>query len=274
MSTDDKIETIYHYCSVSAFHGILSTKQLWLSNSLFSNDYKEQKLLLEKVERRFTSLMDAPNGSVFQPLAHVIDKKRPTPYVCCFSQEQDLLSQWRGYADDAKGFAIGFSYDRLEEYVRNQRAPEGVLRLWDVTYDDDHQMSLVNDRLQCYVKGIEEHDSKATIKAAIGIWGISAASKHPCFREERESRILMLLMSDAEWTLEGAPNPPNNLQMQFRTARDQIIPYFIMPFPTDLVTDIVIGPKNPAVKNREALELFLQAHGYKCDITKSKATYC
>ena len=33
----------------------------------------------------------------------------------CFSESKDKLSQWRGYAQDGKGIAIGFNKDVLEE---------------------------------------------------------------------------------------------------------------------------------------------------------------
>lgn len=29
-------------------------------------------------------------------------------YAACFSEEKDLLSQWRGYANNGAGVAIGF----------------------------------------------------------------------------------------------------------------------------------------------------------------------
>ena len=30
------------------------------------------------------------------------------PLIGCFSKNGDLLSQWRAYAEDGKGFSIGF----------------------------------------------------------------------------------------------------------------------------------------------------------------------
>ena len=35
--------------------------------------------------------------------------------MCLFSESKDKLSQWRGYAQDGKGIAIGFNKDVLEE---------------------------------------------------------------------------------------------------------------------------------------------------------------
>lgn len=35
------------------------------------------------------------------------------PYIVCFSVSRDNLNQWRLYADDARGVAIGFSVSAL-----------------------------------------------------------------------------------------------------------------------------------------------------------------
>ena len=44
-------------------------------------------------------------------------------YVTCFSYQNDLLSQWRGYADDGRGAAIGFDLDVLKEAGLNPITP-------------------------------------------------------------------------------------------------------------------------------------------------------
>ncbi len=41
-------ETLYHYCGLSAFSGILKDKQIWLSSADFTNDYTEGKLILRE----------------------------------------------------------------------------------------------------------------------------------------------------------------------------------------------------------------------------------
>jgi len=37
--------------------------------------------------------------------------------VACFSAADDLLSQWRAYADDGCGFAIGFNARYFEKLL-------------------------------------------------------------------------------------------------------------------------------------------------------------
>jgi len=37
------------------------------------------------------------------------------PFIACLTLEGDQLSQWRSYADDGRGFAIGFRASALEK---------------------------------------------------------------------------------------------------------------------------------------------------------------
>jgi hypothetical protein len=37
-------------------------------------------------------------------------------FVACFSEAGDLLSQWRGYANDAQGISIGFYKPILQTF--------------------------------------------------------------------------------------------------------------------------------------------------------------
>ncbi len=38
-------------------------------------------------------------------------------YVCSFSEESDLLSQWRGYCKDGSGYCLGFMLSSLQSCV-------------------------------------------------------------------------------------------------------------------------------------------------------------
>ena len=44
--------------------------------------------------------------------------KKIKRYICCFSGDGDLLSQWRAYADDGKGISIGFKKLQIKEFLK------------------------------------------------------------------------------------------------------------------------------------------------------------
>ena len=47
-------DIIYHYCGVRAFREIISTKELWLSDAYYMNDYAEHRWLLDRAVEHVT----------------------------------------------------------------------------------------------------------------------------------------------------------------------------------------------------------------------------
>ncbi|MCW5297735.1 DUF2971 domain-containing protein [Herbaspirillum lusitanum] len=72
----------------------------------------------------------------------------------CLSAEGDLLSQWRGYAQDGAGVAIGFSGEYLRSMGRqHNKGPHGGFLLEPVIYDSATQ----EESLREIVEKISEH---------------------------------------------------------------------------------------------------------------------
>jgi hypothetical protein len=89
------MDILYHYCSTASLHAIVQSHSLWLSALSLSKDALDQDTI-----RR---LQDSIGG-----LKQIIEG-----LGFCLSEDGDLLSQWRGYASDATGVAIGFSTEYL-----------------------------------------------------------------------------------------------------------------------------------------------------------------
>ena len=49
-------DTLYHYCGVAAFHGIITGKEIWLSDASSVNDYMEYRWLIDKAIKRIAEL--------------------------------------------------------------------------------------------------------------------------------------------------------------------------------------------------------------------------
>lgn len=132
MSNANAPKVLYHYCSLSAFTSITSSKEIRLTDLLKSNDYLEGTWLFDTIDAslyllniKFQEYL-APDWPValqseesrnklfseFRQYVNAARKKQRDNYAFygfCLSEEEDLLSQWRGYADDGQGVAIGFS---------------------------------------------------------------------------------------------------------------------------------------------------------------------
>lgn len=111
---------VYHYCSVETFLSIIQNSCLWMGNIRHSNDLTERASLINALCMELSQTL-SPNLSpppeairlnnfitLFQNTAQGM--YNPC-YATCFSFQPDLLSQWRGYADNGAGVAIGFHKD-------------------------------------------------------------------------------------------------------------------------------------------------------------------
>ena len=101
-------ELIYHYCRPEAFIEITRTHSIWASASYTMNDTSERSwgyLVFQKVAK----VLERNTGAEFirQITAPIIAGDNFSMLMlACFSLDADVLSQWRAYGDDGRGFAI------------------------------------------------------------------------------------------------------------------------------------------------------------------------
>src|ERR1700759_4828234 len=105
---------LYHYCPNAAFLSILSKKEVWASDFSLSNDILEGKWIREVFSEYCTEkgMSSSDKERLLGYLETVISLAGAAGF--CLSEEADLLSQWRGYADDGRGVSIGFSKEYFE----------------------------------------------------------------------------------------------------------------------------------------------------------------
>jgi len=133
---------IYHYTNDVGLRGILETGKLWLTDIFALNDPSEVIHGLSY----FIKALDAKiaNGhsdgkSIAEFFKISVDKKiLPLIFfVCSFSSEGDELGQWRAYADNGRGFTIGFDTEILEKAFEMDISTPGIFNAtFPVTYND------------------------------------------------------------------------------------------------------------------------------------------
>ena len=110
---------VYHYTSIEAFLNIIKTKSFRLTDIEKSNDSMEKKLvvntLLNLMRDTFNRIGTASllKPAIKEAIEIIENGKDFYSFACCFSGEKDSLSQWRGYADEAKGVAIGIDKSKI-----------------------------------------------------------------------------------------------------------------------------------------------------------------
>lgn len=211
----------------------------------------------------------------------------------CLSEERDLLSQWRGYAADASGVAIGFTKEYLDRLADMSRAQsQSGFTLQRVEYEPENQEALVRPTYQ-KVKAsiengafkiyggrglldsrsdeeIEEENKKITdaykqlLMTMLALFSKLFLLKAKAFREECEWRLISHLVNSGED------------ECSYRPLHDRIVPYRKFPL-LELdnlapISEVILGPKN--ITPTFVIENFLKQSGFvNVRVLRSEATY-
>lgn len=268
---------LFHYCSLASFKAILESNTIRMGQLSSMNDYMEHSWLRHIALRRISDLKKQYPWSILAPVEEnalqrfwsALETQLRTvqhvdPYCACFSEEGDVLSQWRAYADDGQGFAIGFASEVLAGF---DQAP-----LRQVSYDVKQHTNLVNTLLQAG-GNFAKTANQAELAEFVSDWhgGLllpSMWSKNPKFTEEVEWRVIFEPRADTK----------SDFASGFRTRGAEILHYLELPLKPQAdirpLKKIMLGPKNPARNNPSGLGLFLASLGYAdIEISVSEASY-
>ncbi|WP_428825755.1 DUF2971 domain-containing protein [Azonexus sp. IMCC34842] len=275
------MNTLYHYCTVQTLLAILNGKTVWLSDASKMNDSHEvvwaDRLLEQVLRERHASMSDEDRNQ----FALGYNLNRPQPFIFCLSTEPDILSQWRAYAGDGMGVAIGFKSDifpRQNHLPSTNIVPQMNTALWEVTYDIEEQRRIVDTLFgrACSSPDICVAEGGRPDYQLLGCYmaGISPMLKNPAFREEKEWRLIHTprLMTDAnnKHTAMGT-----TYKIGQRVSNHQIITHFEFPLPatpTDVISEIWLGPRALVSAQDVELTLALNEIG-PVAIRHSSATY-
>lgn len=98
---------LYHYTKLDTLWKILESDSLFARNIRFSNDFNEYMTGRDTIEKFVSDLPDLDNPQKEEILEKI--HKNPMMYfMVCFCEDGDLLSQWRGYAQN--GVSIGMDF--------------------------------------------------------------------------------------------------------------------------------------------------------------------
>jgi hypothetical protein len=236
---------LYHYTDARGLMGILDSQTLWATNIHYLNDSQEfdyartvaNKVILQRAE----AASDRREKEVLTFIGQLGPAGvAPRVFVTSFSEEGDLLSQWRGYCPSGDGYSIGFEAKDLRNEAMMQR-----FFLAPCLYDDESQDKAIEQVLDAFMKSsswiraLEHPEDDDSRRAVILAWSDillpwAATIKHRGFREEWEWRLVSPLI------------PWGDPQCLVRVGRSMLIPYVkfnLVAFgPYIPVKEIIIGP--------------------------------
>lgn len=268
---------IYHYTTQLGLLGIISSGQIWASALFYMNDAAEFTYTVEIARQlllKFKNAMLPEHSIVIDAMGHALTyASSQYTFVCSFSEEKDLLSQWRAYSPSGNGFSIGFDYSQLKDPMERQG-----FKLGRCIYDEQEQIELLLQVLQSlfdhYVQELAKPDGLPAQRVADFtsylfveiVQQIAPLFKHPSFKEEKE------------WRLISKPLKLGDQSIQHREGKSMIIPYLNFDLKgTDgkmIIKEIVVGPAPHMELSRQSVNSLLLTKIHEpCDIQLSKIPY-
>jgi len=246
-------KVIFHYCDLNAFLCILRFKKIWMSNSYLMNDSFENKWInqyIHLIKENFPSYKQ-----IIERIIRSYESNPEVPYISCFSSNGDLLSQWRAYADDGNGVAIGFNTEFFNHVeVFDNPSPSGnPIILSPVIYDIEEQKKLIKRIFEIVIEQIEagQKEEDAHQVGHTALKRVSMICKNPAFREEGECRLIYIpYYPNLTVKMDSINNDPNlqNLPIQFRAKKNHLVSYFEFDISQhkgiNPINSMIFGPKN------------------------------
>lgn len=260
----EKSGIVYHYCTLQGFLSIIQNASLWVSDISKSNDGLEciygRDQIKDRIEKEIENDAKAIHawkmGYEMNPDLH----DSMLTYVACFSEKEDCLSQWRGYADDGKGMAIGFNKKVLEQLAKLKKFN---LEFAKVIYDKNEQERYVERAVKENLKRMEETGVwHAAVELNTNFRMEFSHYKHPSFAEEEEWR---LVLNSYPYGREMKVGNMIFSEPKYRVANGKLVSYRELYFSNikeDFVKEIWIGPKAD-VELRDIMQVLKRYQYYK-----------
>jgi len=236
-----------HYTNAEALLGIMKGRALWATHIRYLNDSHEFLHTIEIAKDFISELQMTDNSPLLETLWSYLDESMPgNTFVISFSEETDLLSQWRGYCPSG-GYSLGFNSNKLKQLAEQQR-----FVLVKCTYNRGEQEIFVRSLMDEAVTAFPSYHLSQSlgddatedyrIRVFVSRWffprmqRLASAMKDPAFIEEKEWRLVGALHT---------PLPPFNI----RTRGALLVPYEVFELAPNchqplegVIESILIGP--------------------------------
>jgi hypothetical protein len=147
-------ELIYHYTDDAGLRGIIENGTLWCTDPYYLNDPSEIAYGVSIAADMLagTAMTVSPDAERFardfrryqtdvQQVAHF--------FVCSFSLKCNDLEQWRAYANNGRGYAIGFDGRMLETaFSQRDGKPIPEHMTFPVSYDEAKLKAFISSSLR------------------------------------------------------------------------------------------------------------------------------
>lgn len=258
---------LYHYTSQRGLLGIVQNKSIWATDIQYLNDAAELRNAIElardefrkrkELEPRESEMIDEFSKHFESGLDEFL-----IYCVCSFSEDGDLLSQWRSYCTETGGYSIGFEPTLLTDLVKKQGFSL-VKCIYDRTKQKNIIEELIDESINEFKHPTEGIANMAVENFFVKLRRMCPVFKDPSFSEEREWRLVS--------------NFPN-LEAKFREGKSMIIPYVEIKLAEKEeyipIKRVFIGPTPHKDLSRESAIFLLNSYNIRgCNVLSSKIPY-
>lgn len=251
------IKILYHYTTQQGLFGILKQKSILSSNIFFQNDRNEFYHGITLVKNYLMNKYKIPKKELQLIIDDILSHFQwANIFTFSLSEENDLLSQWRGYTGSDSGYAIGFKVDILASISKSID-----YELLKCIYCNNYEQIIE------HLDGVFSLGANNRIRHDyFKIYKLLSVLKDSGFNEEKEYR----LVSTSKEIIDPAIVffPGKNMIKSFYSIDFKLAKY------CDLIDSITIGPNHDQDLAEKALLNFLKSiNAYDVKIVKSKIPY-
>jgi hypothetical protein len=280
---------LYHYTTWAGLEGIITAQQFWFTHYQHLNDNTELEFGMDVAKAVLAEVgLRMPKVKIFLDMvADLFSAENMTStfefYIASFSRNRDDLHQWRHYAQNGQGFAIGLAPHLFGIEDKPNRKPHENTFVSPVSYGNNAGRLLHLPAIESaarIVAATVEHKSKA----------MRDINKGMPFFDEMGKRLISselilnsLIVKQSDW----APEHEVRLfilgevaklapYVSTRNRDTEIVPFIKSDMPLQQlgsIAEIVIGPAAPADSEDFVCSLLKPFHSDPQSIVRRSETY-
>lgn len=248
-------QPLFHYTSVDVLRQMIESKKVHATNILYMSDSAELEHGLRIIQEVCDEVLPTVTGQEqdivgqFAEWAKFRNIEGRQFFVCCFTEKDNDINQWRSYTPPKLGVCIGFDGGPLVK--------RALALGWDFSYcvyERANQKTWAEAILTaCRRNGLEQGPEKSTVphqsyyslfeNNAERVLQVAARLKHPAYAEESEWRLMSPY-------LRRSRDP----RIKFRTGESMLVPYMELDISGEAdgmldILQVTVGPTphpNPA----------------------------
>lgn len=267
---------LYHYTNLKGLEGILDAKIIQQTQSKYLNDENElrfgQKIILELIQDS-----NIPHRNILQTILNrFIDEfhLRYKFYISSFSLKRNCHVLWNQYANNGKGYSIGFKDFLL--HIKSPTSPANPSVnsiLTPVYYGNKKAKNILNNYISIYQTkcsaGIKQNLNSRKLYTQLDailssfLFGLTASIKSESYKNENETRLIRviceknpILKKIGQYNNEEISH--NNHVTLIHTNKT----LSVHEFENKDICEILIGPNSDFDKEKFHVERILEKNGF------------